>query len=496
MWVGAAGTMRFERPKSILGLVLIGFSLVALPLLVAVVRASFHVDKFAEQSQHLVVQGIEVTQLIERLAEYNADIERFARQYYVVRDSSLWASYYDAKLRFAATLESLGDVVTAQELVVQVEKLQKLNEVFIENTLPAVELTTAAEGVPPALLERFSERRQAVATLAHQSHKGIENSLELLEVQAAATRRRLMWQSAMLLPITIALGAVFTILIARPIRELTRAIAVLGEGDLTASIAVSGPPELRTLGARLDWLRRRLQTADETKATFLRHVSHELKTPLASLREGTELLTDGALGPLDPTQAEVASILRDNCLLLQSRIENLLDFSAWQQGVSRLHLSRFDLSGVVDDTIARHQLAVKRKSLTVTTRGSPVHLLADRAKLAIAVDNLLANAIKYSPDGGEITISISCDDKDVHIEIHDEGPGIAPSDRDRVFEPFYQGAPPEGAYVRGTGIGLSVVYECARAHSGHIALLDDAQAGGRFRLSIPIDTPEKNVSGL
>ena len=121
-------------------------------------------------------------------------------------------------------------------------------------------------------------------------------------------------------------------------RQVDRAIRELGEGDFSRPITVSGPNDIETLGRQLEWLRHRLKESTDEKNKFLRHMSHELKTPLANIREGTELLLDGSVGQLDHQQQEVTSILRDNSVKLQKLIENLLTFSAWQTQTASLDL--------------------------------------------------------------------------------------------------------------------------------------------------------------
>jgi two-component system sensor histidine kinase GlrK len=115
-----------------------------------------------------------------------------------------------------------------------------------------------------------------------------------------------------------------------------------------------------------------------------------------------------------------------------------------------------------------------------------VTLVADRAKLRLILDNLVSNAVKFTPDGGTITVRGRSEDGEVVIEVADSGPGIPSAERGRVFEAFYQGATPQGGLVRGTGIGLSVVQEFVQAHGGTIEIVDGEFSGAHFRVRLPI----------
>jgi two-component system sensor histidine kinase GlrK len=114
-----------------------------------------------------------------------------------------------------------------------------------------------------------------------------------------------------------------------------------------------------------------------------------------------------------------------------------------------------------------------------------VSFSADRAKLRLILDNLVSNAVKFTPDGGTITLRGRRDGDDVVIEVADTGPGVPADERARIFEAFYQGATPQGGLVRGTGIGLSVVQEFVQAHGGTIELVDGEFPGAHFRVRLP-----------
>lgn len=485
--------MRFIWPRSVLGLLLVGFSLVALPLAGAVIQAGFSVDKLAERSQRLVIQGVHVTRMNDRLSGHITDMERYARQYYVVGDPALWGLYLENKAAFTDTLISLQGLDGEQRLSGELADLNRVSE-DLDEGVPSREKDgdgLIAEA-PPETVARFSELRTYAARIARSSNTFIDTELETLDAEAATAQSQLIWHAWALIPITIFFAALFTTMIAQPVRQLRTAIGNLGRRDYIAPIAIGGPVELRGLGSRLDWLRERLRESDETKNTFLRHISHELKTPLASLREGTELLCDGTLGGLSPTQSEVADILLENCMKLQSLIENLLGFSAWQHNAFRLSLSRLDFRSLVNEVLEQQALEIRRRRVAIKLEPQSVTLVADPAKLKVAIENLLANAIKFSPPGSAIRIILDSDERFAYLDIIDAGPGVSAANSELVFEPFFQGDAPPGLAIRGTGIGLSVVRETAQAHGGRVSLETSGNQGGHFRLMLPLQPPAQN----
>ena len=279
---------------------------------------------------------------------------------------------------------------------------------------------------------------------------------------------------------------VLTIGVGRPLRQLDRAISELGEGTFTNPIAVRGPHDLERLGVQLEWLRQRLLELAHERNRFLRHMSHELKTPLANIREGTELLMDGAVGELDSNQREVTGILRENGIKLQRLIENLLSFSAWQTSRVGLAATVFRLRPLEKQVLENQQPTLLSQRVRLDVRIDDVTLLADRGKIRLILENLVSNAVKYSPKGGTIHLQASTPIAAAGARRRrrrPRHPGGGSGTRVRSFSiPAARRTPA----VKGTGIGLSVVLEFVAAHGGTIQIIDGQYPGAHFRITMPI----------
>jgi two-component system sensor histidine kinase GlrK len=279
----------------------------------------------------------------------------------------------------------------------------------------------------------------------------------------------------------------FTVVITRPIRQIDLAIRRMGSGELATPVNVGGPEDLQYLGERLDWMRRRLLDLEQQKNRFLRHVSHELKTPLTAVREGAELLSDEVVGKLMPRQREIADILRHNSIELQRLIEDLLSYSASQFHKVTLELNPVQIRRVIDRVADDLSLALRAKELNLDVATDNVTLAADFEKLRIVLDNLMSNAIKFSPPGGTITVAARVNGTYLEIDVADQGPGIPHTDRAHIFDPFYQGTQAVHALVKVTGIGLSVVKEYTQAHGGSVEVVDRGdRPGALLRVRLPL----------
>jgi len=274
-------------------------------------------------------------------------------------------------------------------------------------------------------------------------------------------------------------------LISKPIAQLESAIQRLGEGIFDMRVSVRGPADLESLGRQLDWLRLRLLDLEEQKSRFLRHVSHELKTPLTALREGVELLSDEVTGKMTAGQFEIARILRHNTLRLQKLIEDLLSYHSAQFHTSALSFSQFNLKALAARVAQQQSLAMRAKNLSLNLAASEFIIEADENKVEAIVDNLLSNAIKFSPAGGTISLQLRRRGLDVVMDVMDDGPGILPQDRSRVFEAFYQGGSEYTGHVKGTGLGLAIVKEYVNAHNGSVEIIVDGNPGAHLRVILP-----------
>lgn len=474
--------MRLRGPQSLNGLILVGFGLVALPLLLAVIWALVNLDRLAEQSEQLVTSGVTAAEQNRQLLEQIASLERVARQHQILRNAESLAILRDDLARLHSTLNTMQPLAKQADAAALVTSV-RVGARRIVNTLTRD--PNDAENALVAIAD-FVPLRQRVTRLTTLLSQHIDTELNQLRENTRRAQQVSAWQTAALIPGTIVLVLFFTLLVARPIRQIDRAIHQLGQSGFSRPIKVKGPTDLEKLGLQLEWLRVRLLELAQEKNRFLRHMSHELKTPLANIREGTELLLDGTVGELEKPQREVTDILRLNGLKLQQLIENLLSFSAWQTKNEVLTLTDFPLRGLVISVAKTQRLTLKAADIQLKLDIDDIVVNADRDKMRTVLDNLLSNAIKFTPKGGTITIAAHATPNSFVLEFADTGPGIPEHESPRIFEAFFQGGQQQGGHIAGTGIGLSVVLECIQAHDGSVELVNsDEYSGAHFRIHIP-----------
>lgn len=459
-------------------LLVIAFLLIAALLGAASLRALFTLEDLTLQSRDNAAHALELSQAAQSLSERSISMERTSRQSVVLDDRVLRGNFGDeareAK-QIVARLAAVG--IPAARARQWNTHLQSIGNLL--------------SGPPDTALDRerqlaqeFRELEGVNAAIAVQVQQAIQQRNKALEGKLETSRRRLAQQVTWAIVLAVAMALAFGVWFTLPLKRLENAIVGLGENRLDQVIAIQGPADLALVGQRLNWLRLRLVELDADKSRFLRHISHELKTPLASLREGVSLLEDGVAGPLSHDQREIAQILRHNTDALQGQIEDLLRFNTAAFEARQLHRQTVDLLQLMEEQVDAQRLQWRARDLSVSVVGEPLSMEVDPEKIGTALANLLSNAIRYSPLQGLIRLELSRLPGLARIDIHDQGSGVALADRERIFEPFYRGERQPADGVRGSGIGLSIVHEYIAAHGGRIVLLPD-QPGAHFRIELP-----------
>lgn len=460
--------MRY-RPQSFFSLVLLGLVLGGLPLVAALVHAAASVNRLADRSAAVVNDAVSVTQSTRLLLVHIGALERYARQYAEQPDEKLLHGYNATRPKFQAATQALEKLPLNTEqralLVALQDEERRLHAGLLFPRGVAPDTTTLAE------------KAQA---LRGESQYFVEQAVQSLKNRARSAERLLVWQAVAVIPLAAVLMLIAAYLISRPVRQIDAAIKVMGAGDFSRPVRVQGAHDLAYLGERLDWLRARLAELESEKRKFLRHVSHELKTPLAAIREGADLLDEQALGPLNQEQREIAQILKQNGLRLQALIENLLRFNS--PSVQRV--APIALDALVTEVAALHRPVLRKKHVRLTRELAHTTVRGDAEQLRIVIDNLLSNAARYAPVRSTLLIRLQHRQGDAVLDVIDQGPGIPPAERARVFEPFYQGAQRGEATMGGNGLGLAIARELVNAHGGAIEAVESA-TGAHLRVTLP-----------
>lgn len=288
------------------------------------------------------------------------------------------------------------------------------------------------------------------------------------------------WQFRYALLAALATSLILTQFLAHgmtsPLRQMTAAARAMARGDYSLRVRATSRDEIGQLATAFNQMAADLGAADEYRRGLIGNVSHELRTPITALQAVLENVVDGVVEP-DPETMRMALSQTER---LGELVTNLLDLSRLEGGAIPLQISRFDVDEFLREAV--EHVSVSAIDVPVALKVSPPDLkaVADPARLRQVVVNLVDNAIRHSPAGGRVTVLATREASGLRIEVTDQGPGIAPAERERVFERFTRGATSDG----GTGLGLAIARWAVELHSGAIEVMD-TESGCRIRVSIP-----------
>jgi two-component system sensor histidine kinase BaeS len=268
--------------------------------------------------------------------------------------------------------------------------------------------------------------------------------------------------------------------ITRPVEQLIAVTRTMGRGDRTARIGpISAPGEIGELATAFDLMADTLDRQEQLRHDLVADVAHELRTPIAVLQAGHEALLDGVA---EPTPGQLAS-LRDEVLRLARMVGDLDTLAAADAAALRLALSRQDLAEIAASAADSLAGQFEAAGITVDRRLTPVAVLADAGRLHQVITNLLTNALKFTPTGGRVTVQAGPAGPEAILQVTDTGAGIPVDELPKIFDRFWRGR--DAARVSGSGIGLAVAAELARAHGGQLNARSEPAHGAQITLTLP-----------
>jgi signal transduction histidine kinase len=460
--------------------------------------------------QQLVTANYELAEMSSRISVTTArqigrlnELEENASKFWVTQDVGYLQRFQEAFHGFAVGVQKLADSPLSPEEREEVRRLEELWRGFgpiadrmEDPAAPTAELHGHLSGL------RFQVTRTESASEAAMHAR--------LEASAAAARRaeRISWAAA---AGTLLLSLIVFSLIVRSIsgalNRLQRGTHEVAGGNFEYRLPTDFDAEFAALARDFNDMTQRLGELDRMKRDFLSKVSHDLKTPLASVRETVRVMQDGVPGPITARQRRLLELTEDSAVRLSGMIAKILDLSAMEAGALTLDVASHDLRSLLEPAIAAVALGdAERGSRIRVDNDVPLRLACDRDRMIQVLVNLLENALKFSPPGTPIRIAtrlVTPEDGPVPaeqwarlapsggrrvaalIEVIDRGCGVPVPDKRRIFEHFFQSASGTRVAGRGVGLGLAICPEIVDLHGGTIWVRDNPAGGSIFAVLLP-----------
>jgi two-component system OmpR family sensor kinase/two-component system sensor histidine kinase BaeS len=308
--------------------------------------------------------------------------------------------------------------------------------------------------------------------------------------------RALLLAGALAGALSILLGLGLSRGLTAPLARLTAAARRIARGDLSQRVPEAGSAEVAALGQAFNQMAAGLEKAEELRRNMVADVAHELRTPLSVLQGNLRAILDGVY-PLE--QSEIAA-LYDETRLLSRLVDDLHELAQAEAGQLHLDMRPTDLAEVIQTTVANFAVAAEAKEVRLATDWADglLPVLADPDRLAQIMRNLLSNALRHTPEGGQITISATCnghcesDGPAVRVVVADTGEGIPPDDLPHVFDRFWRAERLRSHEQGGSGLGLAIARHLVQAHGGEMGIESEVGQGSRFWFTLPM-APDRSA---
>jgi signal transduction histidine kinase len=338
-----------------------------------------------------------------------------------------------------------------------------------------------------------SNLQQDATSLADGTRDEIQDLIARNASSFARSRAVFIGVAAGALVLALLLGFVLSWSVIGPIQNIDGRVAAIASGDFSGHVEVENRDELGALGANVnrmnDELRRLytdLEAASRHKSEFLANMSHELRTPLNAIIGFSQVLRDEMVGPVNEKQAEYLDDISSSGSHLLSLINDVLDLSKVEAGQVELEVHPFSLREALERGVVMVRGRATEDGVRVAFAADPeVDVVdGDERRIKQVIFNLLSNAVKFTPAGGEVDVSATRVNGEVRVSVADTGPGVAPEDRERIFEEFQQSE--TGVGLReGTGLGLALSKRFVELHGGRIWLESELGHGSTFTFALP-----------
>lgn len=468
--------MKFQL-NSLKQLITISFVLVFVPLIVLQWQSNATLSQLADTAASEPQYAVSVANTVYQLEQLSLDIERVTRQYHVLEKTTqrdelikLAQSYIE---RYLTSLERLCQATSE-------------DETCANNLAALAQLENSYVISESVLSEVLLALRSTFAALRQQKLSQLDQRLLNRQNQVQRVRSRHIWFTISLVTVSLSLALYSSYKILSPVNKIKRLIKQLADRKHQLSpISQSGPRELVQLEKMLHVLAQRLTQLEALRQTMLRHASHELKTPLASIKEGCSLLQDSVIGELNSQQVEVVNLLSVSSVRLENLVSQLLDYNMLMQQTKPC-IQTIECGPLLDKLLEENRLAVQQNQHTIELNAQIDQIYGDQVLIRRILDNLLSNALAYGKNTMPIKLNVHLQDSMQMIEVANAGTPLSDAEKHKLFQPFQRGQANRKDRVSGSGLGLSIVSECAALMSGRVRFIDVDYADVCIQVSIPL----------
>lgn len=463
---------------------------------------SFGVSWYSKRLFALIVEkGFKARETERTLVDLLVSMDRNRKKYFLLEKPEYGRMFREDSRSFRKQLSRLEEFgLSEREVPTFLELREKFEDYLQKDPFVAGEAPSAIESVSDLPLE---ELRHLLRHLLELNEEGMDLRIAQMNLLEQRVFQLVVLGAIVSLLAAALLSFLLIRSITRPIDLLRKGTQEIAEGKFMHRVALATTGELGDLADSFNEMAHQLKKLDEMKADFMALVSHELKTPLTSMKEAVGLMLEGAVGPISPKQKRLLLINAAGIDKLTGFVEDILNLTTMEGGMTPLYSTRFDMQGLLQRKIDTFRLLADKKRIRLSASYTPDPLppvVADAERVEQVFANLLSNAIFHTPEGGEVAfqvestpgkslpervkegLKVESSKQWLKIRVTDTGEGIPREEWNRVFDKFYQ---IKKSSNPGSGLGLTIARHIVEAHGGSIWVEDASSDGAAFVFVLP-----------
>lgn len=451
------------------------FSLVILVSVYAILR----LNQLNTGTRHILNIDNRILDYEEKLADSTLSQLRYEKKYVLTKDIVLHDQFLSAKGDFSKFLSELLLIVDTPEKKDLLSKIQTHYQRFQSLIDKEIEYVRGNRSYPKRWYEQEMEKGsdgilKELKKLEVYSRHDIQQRMKMLGESSASARKLVITMSVIAIILAIVTSFLNTRSITQPLKILMQKTMEISRGVFNDNLNITSPPEISELTGAFNSMCGKLKRVDKMKSDFFSSMSPELRTPLTSIKEGVSLLRDGVGGAIPEKQKRLLTILSEESKRLIDLGNSLLDLSKMEAGMMTYTFEPRSLAPLIE------RAATEKITLKTKIDERLLVIKIDQEKILQVLRNLIGNAVKFTPEGGQVSVVARLMNRGVEVSVSDTGPGITAENLTAVFEKFHQAHLKNSDHIKGTGLGLAIVKHVITAHGGEVWAESEPGHGSSF----------------
>ena len=491
--------IKYIRRFSIFKRLILGYLAILLVVVALGIYTTFRLDQLNQITRSISSDG-EIIRIVAELRDNALSQRGFDKKYIVSRDKDFYHQFLEIEKQIETDLERISALIDTPEKKRLISDIKKLHSRYLSIVQNIVHSIKIDKKYPP------QKNQEEKKKLINETTDKLE---QIIKIAKADVERKIkksgeIGNKASKVTVTISIAAIIMgILIASfnartinyPILLLIKGTREIAKGKFEKHITIPSPPEIKELANAFNLMCDRLKKIDEIKADLFSNISHDLRTPLAIIRESTSLLFfDGSSTRFSKKEYKIIGIIEEECEKLIKSVNTILDISRMDAGMTDYNMEKYNLSHLIEKSVSNIKPIAESKGITLEVNISaslpPVNI--DGERIGQALGNLLGNAMKFTTQGGKVTVAATLKDADtldhllhnkkkfVKVSVSDTGRGIPEENIKEIFDKFKM------LHGKGTGLGLYIAKHIINSHGGDIWVKSKQGKGSIFSFTVPV----------